>query len=202
MIQRLGLQRKWAMLDMLILALAAAAAAQDPSPLLLTRDPPRGVTPVENRTLSQPHPYATDRTFPDLAVKGVRIEGDTLYVLVANEGKARARGPIRVTASAQTDRFTGKAAPARIGNLLAGESRWVPLRQFSVKSASAARADSLFALEDASLVTAAVSLPPPISAAVDRSGQACLPGRGCILEPNEANNLYRAEGDAIGRGRP
>ena len=190
------------MLDMLMLALAAAAAAQDLNPPILTHDPPPGVTPVENRTLSQPHPYATDRTFPDLAIKGIRIEGDTLYVLVANDGKARARGPIRITARAANDQFAVESAPARIGNLLAGQSQWVPLRHFSVKSASAARTASVFALEDASLVTAAVSLSPPISAAVDRSGQSCLSSRGCVREPNQANNLYRAEGDAIVRGRP
>ncbi len=189
------------MLDMLILALAAAAA-QDSNPPILTRDPRPGVTPVENRTLSQPHPYATDRMFPDLAIKGVRIEGDTLYVLVVNDGKARARGPIRVTARAETHLFNGVAAPVRIGNLKAGDSRWVPLRHFSVKSASAARSASVFALEDARLVAATVSLSPPISAAVDRSGQACLPSRGCVREPNEANNSFRAEGDAILRGRP
>jgi hypothetical protein len=190
------------MLDMLILALAAAAAQDPTNPPIITRDPPQGAMPAENHTLSQPHPYATDRTFPDMAVKGLRIEGDTLYVLVVNEGKARARGPIRVTARAETHLVKGESAPARIGNLSAGESRWVPLRHFSVKSASAARSASVFALEDASLVTATVSLSPPVPAAVDRSGQACLPSRGCVREPNEANNSYRAEGDAILRGRP
>lgn len=190
------------MLDMLILALAAASAAQDPDPLIIIRDPPQGPMPGENHTLSQPHPYATDRTFPDLAIKGLRIEGDTLYVLVANEGKARARGPIRVTASAETQLVKGESAPARISNLMAGESRWVPLRHFSVRSASAAPSASVFALEDARLVWATVRLPPPISTAVDRTGQACLPSRGCVLEPNEANNRFRAEGETIVRGRP
>ena len=188
------------MLDMLILALAAAVQAADPP--IITRDPPQGAMPGENRTLSQPHPYATDRTFPDLAINGLRLDGDTLYVLVVNQGGARARGPIRVTARAESNGVGIEAAPARTAALKSGESRWVPLRQFSLKSASAARSASVFALEDASVVSATVSLAPPISAAVDRTGQACLPSRGCVGESNEANNSVRAQGQSIPRGRP
>ncbi len=186
------------MLELLILA---AAAAQDNPPLII-RDRPQGAMPGENRTLSQPHPNATDRMFPDLAINGLRLEGDTLYVLVANQGRGRARGPIRVTARAESDRLRSEAAPARTGALKSGESRWVPLRQFSVKSASTARTAGVFALEDASVVSATVSLAPPISAAVDRTGQACLPSRGCVDELNEANNSVRTPVEAIPRGRP
>ena len=188
------------MLDLLLLALAAAVQNVDPP--LITHDPPQGAMPGENRTLSQPHPYATDRTFPDLAINGLRLDGDTLYVLVVNQGGARARGPIRVTARAESQRARSEAAPARTAALKSGESRWVPVRQFSLKSASADRSQSVFALEDASLVSATVSLPPPISAAVDRTGQACRPSRGCVAELNEANNSVRAQGQSIPRGRP
>lgn len=187
------------MFDLLVFALAAAA--QDPPPLF-TRDPRPGVTPGENRTLSQQHPNATARTFPDMAIKGLRIDGDTLLVLVANDGEARARGPIRITAQAEANGTRAEAALARTGSLLSGQSRWVPLRGFAVKSASSAGAGSVFALEDAALVSVSVALAPAISAAVDRTGQACLPSRGCILERNEANNSVRALGKAIPRGRP
>ena len=188
------------MFDLLIFAIATAAQEQPPP--LLTRDPRPGITPGENRTLSQPHPHATVRTFPDMTIKGLRIEGDTLYVLVANEGEARARGPIRITAQAEANGTRAEAGPARTGGLLSGKSRWVPLRSFAVKSASAARAGSVLALEDAALVSVTVALAPAMSAAVDRTGQACLPTRGCILERNEANNSVRAIGKVIPRGRP
>ena len=187
------------MFDLLIVTLAAAAQELPP---ILIRDPRPGVTVAENHTLSQPHSNATARTFPDMAIKGLRIDGDTLHVLIANDGKARARGPIRITAQAESHGARAEAAPARTGTLLSGQSRWVPLRNFAVKSASAARSASVFALEDAAEVSVTVELAPPMSAAVDRTGQACLPSRGCILERNEANNSVRAVGKAIARGHP
>ena len=186
------------MFDLLIVALAAAA--QEPPPLL-TRDPLPGATAAENRTLSQSHPNATARTFPDMAIKGLRIDGDTLHVLVANVGAARARGPIRISARAEANGTTAESA-IRTGSLSSGQTRWVPLRNFAAKSASASRPNSIFALEDSAVVSVSVELRPAMSAAVDRSGQACLPSRGCILELNEANNSLRAEGPTIPRGRP
>jgi hypothetical protein len=199
-LQLLGLAKEKAMFELLVFAFAAAAQEQPPP--LLGRDPGPGVTQAENRTLSQPHPFATARTFPDMAIKGLRIDGDTLHVLVANDGEARARGPIRIAARAEADGAKAEAAPARTGSLASGQSRWVPLRNFSVKSASAARSGSVFALEDAALVWVSVALAPAMSPAVDRTGQACLPSRGCMLERNEANNSVRAIGKAIPRGRP
>ena len=187
------------MFDLLILALAAAA--QDRQTIVIP-DPPAGPMPGENRTLSQPHPYATARTFPDVAVKSLRIDGDTLYVLVANDGEARARGPILISAQAESNGARALAVPARIAGLLSGQRRWVPLRNFSVKSAAANGTAAVFALEDASFVSASATLATPMSAAVDRTGQGCLPSRGCVVEPNEANNSLRADGKAILRGRP
>ncbi|HEU5285743.1 MAG TPA: hypothetical protein VFU20_04430 [Sphingomicrobium sp.] len=186
------------MFDMLLLALAAAA--QD-NGIILTTDPPHGPMPGENRTLSQSHPNATDRMFPNLAVNGLRIDGDTLYVLVANQGKARTRAPIRLFALAESNGARAEAAPVRIARLSAGQSRWVPVRNFALKSAAAGRSPTV-ALEDASFVSASVRLSPAIPAAVDRTGQACLPGRGCVLELDEANNSVRVDGRSIPRGRP
>ncbi|HEU4704689.1 MAG TPA: hypothetical protein VFS45_03125 [Sphingomicrobium sp.] len=186
------------MLELLFFLLAAAPRDES---VILTRDPPQGPMPGENRTLSQPHPNATARTFPDLAVKDMRIDGDTLHVLVANQGKARARGPIRIDARAESNGARAESAPARTGRLAGGESRWVPVRNFALKSAAAGRA-MVFALEGSAVVSATVQLAPPMPAAVDRSGQACLPSRGCLVEFDLANNGLRAEGRSIARGRP
>ena len=166
-----------------LLMLALAAAAQDDS-VIRGLDPPQGPMPGENRTLSQDHPNRDERMFPDLAVKDLRIDQGTLYVLVTNKGEGRAKGPIRVTARTEANGTKSDAPVARIGSLKGGESRWVPVRNF--------------ALDGATLVSAAVELPPPVSSAVDRSGQGC----DCIPELDETNNGYSAAGSAIARGRP
>lgn len=181
-----------------LLMLALAAAAQD-NGILNGVDPPQGPMPGENRTLSQDHPNRDERMFPDLAVKDLRIHEDTLYVLVTNEGGARAKGPIRITARAEANGVKSEAPAARIGSLKGGESRWVPLTDFSVKTASTTPSAPIFALGGANIVSAAVQLPPPGSA-FDRTGQSC--SRDCIQELDEANNGFSAAGSAIARGRP
>ncbi len=184
------------MFGMLILALAAVA--QDRGPLFVNHDPPPGPRPAENHTLSQPHRNMDARMFPDLAVKDLRIDGDTLYVLVANQGGARSGGPIRVAAQAEVNGARIVAGPARIGRLKGGETRWVPLNRFSVAAASIAGAvPMLFALDDASVVLAEVSVPAE-SASLDRTGQGC----DCVDEVDLSNNGVRADGKAITRGRP
>ena len=186
-----------------LLMLAYAAAAQDTRPPVIRIDPPRGVTPFENRTLSQPHLNQSPETmFPDLAIKKLRIDGDTLHVLVVNQGKIRAKGPTRLTARAEMNGVRGEASPARIGTLKAGESRWVPLRNFSVRSAASGLSAPVFALEGASLVSAALRPPSPTSRAVDRTGQDCDPTHGCIRDMDETNNSLTEAGSAISHGRP
>ncbi len=165
-----------------LLTLALAVAAQD-NGIRNGVDPPQGPMPGENRTLSQDHPNRDERMFPDLAVKDLRIDQGTLYVLVTNKGEGRAKGPIRVTARAEANGIKSEAPVARIGTLNGGESRWVPVRNV--------------ALDGATLVSAAVRLPPPVSA-LDRSGQGC----DCIPELDETNNGFSAAGSAIARGRP
>jgi hypothetical protein len=183
------------MLQLLMLTLAAAA--QDRS----GNDPPQGPMPGENHSLSQDHPNREEQMFPDLAVKDLRIDQGTLYVLVTNESKVRADGPIRITARAEANGIKSEATAARIGSLKGGESRWVPLSNFAVKSASTARYAPIVTLDGASLISAAVRLPPPGSA-VDRSGQGCTTSLGCIRELNESNNDFSAAGSDIARGRP
>lgn len=183
-----------------LLILALATAAQDPTgPILIRRDPPQGPMAGENRTLSQWHANQDLRTFPDLAVNDLRIQDDTLYVRVTNKGKARARGPISVTARAETNGVKSEAVAVRIDGLKGGESRWVPLTHFSVKTASTAPSAPVFALGGANVISAAVKLPPPASA-FDRSGQTC--SRGCPQELDEGNNDFSAAGSAIARGHP
>ena len=163
---------------MLLLALAPAIGP------LIIRDPPRGPTPFENRTLSQPHRNMDDRMFPDMAVKELRIDGDTLYVRVANEGKVSAKGPIKVIATVETHGAKTAAAPVRVASLKPGESRWLPVRGF--------------ALEGATTVLAAVAAPTGVPAALDRSGQLS----DSAADLNEDNNSLSASGSAIVRGKP
>lgn len=186
------------MIDMLMLA--AAAMVQGDGRPVDALDPPAGPTAGEQRTLSQPHPNMDLRMFPDLAVRDLRLSGDSLYVLVVNEGRTRSRGSIRVSAEAVADNVK-VAAETRSGSLKARESRWVALKGFSAKAAAAGR-PPLFALENAALVSAVVVEVPVALGVLDRSGQACDPALGCGSERNLANNGLRAEGPAIARGRP
>ena len=185
---------------MLDLFLFVAAAAQD-APVFIPRpDPPSGPMPADFRTLSQPHPnMAPERSFPDLTIKDLRIDGDTLYVMVANEGGKRAGGPISVTSLAEANGVRSEATPARIDKLAAGERRWVPLRQFSVKSAAIGGSAPLVALADASRVSVTISQPPAVPSALDRTGQR---RERTDRDPDESNNSLTLAGDAIVRGRP
>lgn len=179
------------------LLLALLAAAQGNTDVRYGIDPPQGPMAGENRTLSQWHRNADDRMFPDLAVKEMRLDGDTLHVLVANEGGYRADGPILVTAHANANGIGGEAQPARLGRLPAGESRWVALRHFSLKSASAT-GGPVFVLGDASGITASVRQSATPASAINRSGQSCDRCR----ELNEGNNSLSATSSQLQRGRP
>jgi hypothetical protein len=178
-----------AMLSIFVAFAAQVAPIVLPPQQLVRGEVPRirervGTTPFENHTLSQPHRNMDDRMFPDIAVKDMRIDGDTLYVLVKNQGGSSARGPIRVVARAEANGVRSDARPARLSMLGPGESRWVPLEHFKV------------ALADASRVSVtAVAAPPP---ALDRSGQDC----NQCTDLNEENNGLSAPSAAIGRGRP
>ena len=165
------------MLDVLLLGLAGLA--QDQGPTITTIDPPMGPTIGENRTLSQWHPGSDDRMFPDVAVKDLRIDGNTLYVLVTNQGGKRAQ---KVQVSAQAN---GATETARLASLTAGESKWVPLAHFKA------------ALADASVVSASARL-SAVPSALDRSGQGC----DACTDANEANNSISAAASTITRGRP
>jgi len=182
-----------------LLIFALAATAQDDAPVFRRLDPPQGPMPAENYRLSQWHPNQDLRTFPDLAVNDLRIDQGTLYVHVTNKGKARAKGPISVTARAESNGVKSGAVAVRIDGLKGGESRWVPLTGFSVKTASTAPSAPVFALGSASVVSAAANLPPPGSA-FDRSGQTC--SHSCPQEVDESNNNFSAAGSAIARGSP
>jgi len=171
------------MLDLLLLGLAGLM--QDSGPIIVTNDPPQGPMPGENHTLSMPHQNMDDRMFPDIAVKDLRIDGETLYVLVTNQGKLSARG-LQVTARAEANGRKSEAAPARLSMLTAGESKWVSVGRFRL------------ALADAKLVSAAVQLPPAPLPALDRSGRGC----DSCTDVNEANNSLTEPGPAITRGRP
>lgn len=187
------------MIDLMLIALAAAVQ-EDPGVTL--PEPNRaGPTPVEFRTLSMPHRNSKPiPLYPDVAIKDVRIDGNTLHVLVANQGRVRTQGSLKVSALARSNGLDAEAAPVRIGSLPAGKSRWVALNRFSVKAA--AQAAPAFALQDAALVLADVRQQSQMSRAVDRTGQACDPARGCGMELEQGNNRFAAAGSAIARGRP
>ena len=178
-----------------ILAFEAALVAQAQGPVIMTVDPPQGPTPGEFRTLSQPHPGSDDRMFPDIVIGSLKIDGDTLYVQVRNVGGAAAQGSVIVSARADESGKRSDVVQARTGPFQAGEARWVPLRGFSVKTAS--MAGQVFALADATSVAASARL-LPTGSQLDRSGQGRLP----TPEANETNNSLVLEGSAIGRGAP
>lgn len=186
---------------LLALAPAPATAAQVPSQpreMPFIREPRvAGPTPFEWRTMSQPHPNSDDRMFPDIAVKGMRIDGDTLYVQVVNQGRGSARTPILIVARAAENGMKSDEVQARTDRLAAGESRWVPLRGFSVKSASLVA--PVFQLAAASTVSAAAWLMPSTSGTLDRSGQGC---GECTDDADQSNNLLTLSGQAIARGLP
>jgi hypothetical protein len=88
-------------------------------------------------------------------------------------------------------------AEARTGRLSPGESRWVPLKGFSVRTASTHGA--VFSLSGAMTVSAAVRLVPSSAGALDRSGDGC---GECTLEMKDSNNQLTLSGAAILHGKP
>jgi hypothetical protein len=147
--------------------------------------------------MSQPHPNSDDRMFPDIAVKDMRIAGDTLYVQLANTGRGSSRAPIMVVARAAENGMKTEEVQARTGRLGAGESRWVPLKGFAVRTA--AIKSPVFDLSAADLVSAAAWLLPSTASMLDRSGQGC---GDCSTDADTSNNVLSLKGTAIGRSPP
>lgn len=186
------------MLVSLLLAVAPASGAIAPAPyqpreLPMMREPRvAGPTPFEWRTMSQPHPNSDDRMFPDIAVKEMKISGDTLYVRLANQGRASAQAPIMVVARASENGAKSDEVHIRTDRLAAGQSRWVALKGFSVKSASVAA--PVFDLASADAVSAAAWLMPSTAGALDRSGQGC---GECSVDSDPSNNILTLNGKSI-----
>jgi len=188
----------------LLLALAPAPALPVMTLPMIPRETPvmreprvAGVTPLENRTLSQPHANSDNRMFPDIAIKDLRIDGDTLYVRLANHGRGAAQMPILVTARAIAGGVRSDLAQVRTGRLMAGESRWVSIKGFSVRTA--ATTPSVFALSNASTISAVARLLPSTAGMLDRSGEGC---GECTSEADETNNALTLSGAALKYGRP
>lgn len=184
------------MLNLLfILAAAPGGAMVHTGPIMReTRILPM---PYEWHTLSQPHANSDDRMFPDIAVNDMRIDGDTLYVRVVNKGRGGARVPIEVIARAASNGMKSEEVAVRTPRLAAGESRWVVLKGFSVKSASISA--PVFDLATASAVSAAAWLLPSTAGSLDRSGQSC---GECSTDSDETNNILNLNGNSIVHGRP
>jgi hypothetical protein len=191
------------MLSILFLALAAPAPqAWLAPPASLPREVPMrrefvGVTPGENHTLSMPHRNSDDRMFPDIAIGELRIDGDRLYAKVVNCGRSQTHGPILVAARAEASGVRSDLAQAHTGRLDPGQSRWVPLSGFSVKTA--ATTAHVFALQNATVVSATARLLASGAGALDRTGQGC---GTCTRELDETNNTLTASGAGIKHGRP
>jgi hypothetical protein len=133
---------------------------------------------------------------PDLAVMDLRILGDTLYVQVKNEG-GRARVAALVSARAEVNGVRTELATVRTTQLKGGETRWVPVRGFSFKTA--ANSPTVLALENASSVSATARLVPSTAGSMDRTGNGC---GDCSTDANESNNELTLGGQAIKRGKP
>jgi hypothetical protein len=192
-----------AMVSMFLLALAGQTVLtplppQPPVPreVPMTREFV-GPTPVENIWLRPGHKNSDDRMFPDIAIGQLQIDGDTLYVKLINRGHGATQAQTLVVARAEAGGVKSDLAQVRTGKLTAGESRWVPVKGFSFRTASTA--ESVFALANASVVSAAARLLPSTAGALDRSGQGC---GDCTVEMDEANNVLTLAGDAIKHGRP
>jgi hypothetical protein len=183
-----------------ILAFAAAVAAQDPGsiqgPVIIGPDPRQGPMPYNFGLMAPSHRGSDDRMFPDIAIGELRIEGDTLYVQVRNVGHSATQGGVTVEARAEENGMNTEPAQARTGRLRAGEARWVPLRGFSVRTAS--NAAPVFALANATEVSATAMMQLAATPALDRSGQ----GRQDMFDMDEKNNSVTLEGSAIKHGRP
>lgn len=180
----------------LLLMLAAAPATPIAPPEPIIREIRQGPMPGENIYLRPPHKGSDDRMFPDIAVKAMRIDRDTLYVQLANQGRGSARASILVAARAEANGMRSEAVEARTGRLAAGESRWVPLKGFAVKSASTS--PPVFDLAAATVVSAAARLVPSTASALDRSGEGCS---DCTIDSDESNNLLTLHGDSIKRSQ-
>lgn len=183
------------MLPLLILLASPAPAIFIPEPII--REIRQGPTPFAERTLSQPHPNSDDRMFPDLAIKDLRIDGDTLYVRVANQARGATQVPVLVAARALSNGARSDLAQVRTTRLAGGESRWVALKGFSIRTASTAQ--PVFALANASAVSAVARLVPSTAGMLDRSGRGC---QECVTEMDETNNVLTLSGAAIGHGAP
>ena len=186
------------MLHLLLLAAALQAPAAAPPPRFLPElTPVQGPMPYPERTWSMPHPNSNERMFPDLAIKDLRIEGDTLYVEVANIGKAEARVPILVAARAIANGAKSDLAEVRTGRMAAGETRWVAIKGFSIRTAASTPA--VFSLDNATTVSAVVRLMPSSAGMLDRTGDGC---QDCTAEADESNNVLTLSGASLKHGRP
>jgi hypothetical protein len=184
-----------AMLSALIIGLAAAPMARE-----MPRIEPfkQGPMPAENIYLRPGHKNSDDRMFPDIAIGALSVDGDTLYVKLINKGRSRTETPIQIAARAEANGVRSDLAQLRIeGQLKAGESKWVALHGFSFKTASTSA--PVFALENATVVSAAARLLPSTAGALSRSGQGC---GACTTESDASNNMLTLAGSALGHGRP
>jgi hypothetical protein len=180
-----------------MLFVLAAQVTSEPHPVPFMREIRQGPMPFQERTMSQPHRFSDDRMFPDIAIGALSIDGDTLYVQLTNKGLSATRTNAMIVARAQSNGMVSDLAEARTGRLSPGESRWVPLRGFSVRTAST-RA-TVFSLAGATTISAAVHLIPSSAGALDRSGDGC---GECTVEMKDGNNQLTLSGSAIGHGKP
>ena len=180
-----------------MLLLLAAQVSSEPHPVPFMREIRQGPMPFQERTMSQPHRFSDDRMFPDIAIGALSIDGDTLYVQLTNRGLSATRTNAMVVARAQSNGMVSDLAETRTGRLSPGETRWVPLKGFSVRTASTHGA--VFSLSGATTVSAAVQLVPSSAGALDRSGDGC---GECTLEMKDGNNQLTLSGPAILHGKP
>jgi hypothetical protein len=178
------------MIDGLLFVLMTAPVFGDGQPVFM-RDR-QGPTPVNDLFLRPDHPPE----LPDLAVNDIRIDGDTLYVQVKNNG-TRSRVPVMVTARVESAGIKSDLAKVRTDKMAKGETRWVALSGFSYKSAGTA--PGVFVLADASSVSAGAHLIPSTASTFDRSASSC---GTCSADADNSNNEVTVGKDAIKPGKP
>jgi hypothetical protein len=179
---------------LLLSLLASPTAGEAPMSVQIRQGP----MPAENIYLRPGHKNSDDRMFPDIAIGALSIDGDTLFVQVTNKGRAWTHAPIQVAARAEAGGVKSDLAQVRVEQQLkSGETRWVAVKGFSFKTA--ANSPAVFALENASAVSAVARLLPTTAGSLDRSGQGC---GECNRESDQGNNVLTLGGSAIAHGRP
>jgi hypothetical protein len=181
-----------------LLILSAPLAMQAPLTMQTApmRPMPRAVSP--NMQVAPQGEAVRANLKPDLVVKEMRKDGNTLHVLIANEGSADTVAVVRVSGDARYRSLRGRSADAYIGPLKTGATEWVEFAGFTDDDQSYPTTPRL--LGDWDQVTVVVDPPAyegtvpgvPTTPSDMMAKRTCTTAHGCIVELDETNNSLTA----------